>query len=81
MSQIVKTNIYVQIYFRRAYHHDKKNFKKNDMFCYDANGNITSVFLKKSTESAYTKQQQFAYDELNQLIRADDLAKKLYRSV
>ena len=44
-------------------------------YTYDANGNITSVLLKKSTESAYTKQQQFAYDELNQLIRADDLAK------
>ena len=44
-------------------------------YTYDANGNITSVLLKKSTETAYTKQQQFAYDELNQLIRADDLAK------
>ena len=44
-------------------------------YTYDLNGNITSVLLKKSTESAYIKQQQFAYDELNQLVRADDLAK------
>ena len=44
-------------------------------YTYDANGNITSVLLKKSTETAYTKQQQFAYDELNQLVRSDNLAK------
>ena len=44
-------------------------------YTYDLNGNITSVLLKKSTESAYIKQQQFAYDELNQLVRVDDLAK------
>ena len=29
----------------------------------------------KTAETAYTKQQQFAYDELNQLVRADDLVK------
>ena len=44
-------------------------------YTYDANGNITAVLLKKSTETTYSKYQQFAYDELNQLVRADDLAK------
>lgn len=44
---------------------------------YDANGNITKITRRDKTvsNSAYEPQQQFAYDELNQLIRADDLAK------
>ena len=44
-------------------------------YTYDANGNITCIMCKKGTDTAYVKQQQFAYDELNQLVRADDLAK------
>ncbi len=31
--------------------------------------------MTRFAETAYTKQQQFAYDELNQLVRADDLVK------
>ena len=44
---------------------------------YDANGNITKITRRDKTvaNSTYETQQQFAYDELNQLIRADDLAK------
>ena len=44
---------------------------------YDANGNITKINRRDKTieNSKYETQQQFAYDELNQLIRADDLAK------
>ena len=44
---------------------------------YDANGNITKITRRDKTieNSEYETQQQFAYDELNQLIRADDLAK------
>ena len=44
---------------------------------YDANGNITKINRRDKTieNSEYETQQQFAYDELNQLIRADDLAK------
>lgn len=46
------------------------------MYTYDANGNITEISRRhKTAETAYTKQQQFAYDELNQLVRADDLVK------
>ena len=45
-------------------------------YTYDANGNITEISRRhKTAETAYTKQQQFAYDELNQLVRADDLVK------
>ena len=46
-------------------------------YTYDANGNITKITRRDKTvaNSAYEPQQQFAYDELNQLIRADDLAK------
>lgn len=45
-------------------------------YTYDANGNITEISRRhKTAETAYTKQQQFAYDELNQLVRADDLDK------
>lgn len=46
-------------------------------YTYDANGNITLITRrdKSVSGSTYEKQQQFAYDELNQLIRADDLAK------
>ena len=44
-------------------------------YTYDANGNITCIMCKKNTDTDFVKQQQFAYDELNQLIRADDLAK------
>ena len=45
-------------------------------YSYDANGNITEISRRhKTAETAYTKQQQFAYDELNQLVRADDLVK------
>ena len=43
---------------------------------YDVNGNITEISRRnKNTETTYSKLQQFAYDDLNQLIRADDLAK------
>lgn len=35
-------------------------------YTYDANGNITEISRRhKTAETAYTKQQQFAYDELN----------------
>ena len=46
-------------------------------YTYDANGNITKITRRDKTvaNSTYEPQQQFAYDELNQLIRADDLAK------
>ena len=46
-------------------------------YTYDANGNITKITRRDKTvaNSTYGPQQQFAYDELNQLIRADDLAK------
>ena len=45
-------------------------------YTYDASGNITEVSRRhKTAETSYTKQQQFAYDELNQLVRADDLVK------
>ena len=45
-------------------------------YTYDANGNITEISRRhKTAETAYTKQQQFAYDELNQLVRADGLVK------
>ena len=46
-------------------------------YTYDANGNITKITRRDKTvaNSAYEPQQQFAYDELNQLIRADDIAK------
>lgn len=45
-------------------------------YTYDANGNITEISRRhKTAETTYTKQQQFAYDELNQLVRADDLVK------
>ncbi|MGN0178101.1 MAG: DNRLRE domain-containing protein, partial [Monoglobaceae bacterium] len=46
-------------------------------YTYDANGNITLITRrdKRIENSTYENQQQFAYDELNQLIRADDLAK------
>ena len=46
-------------------------------YTYDANGNITKITRRDKTvaNSAYEPQQQFAYDELNQLIRVDDLAK------
>lgn len=45
-------------------------------YTYDSNGNITEISRRhKTAETAYTKQQQFAYDELNQLVRADDLVK------
>lgn len=46
-------------------------------YTYDTNGNITKITRRDKTvaNSAYEPQQQFAYDELNQLIRADDLAK------
>ena len=46
-------------------------------YTYDANGNITKITRRDKTvaNSAYEPQQQFAYDELNQLIRADDLEK------
>ena len=45
-------------------------------YTYDANGNIIEISRRhKTAETAYTKQQQFAYDELNQLVRADDLVK------
>ena len=44
---------------------------------YDANGNITKITRrdKSVANSTYETQQQFAYDELNQLVRADDLVK------
>ena len=46
-------------------------------YTYDVNGNITKITRRDKTvaNSAYEPQQQFAYDELNQIIRADDLAK------
>ena len=44
-------------------------------YTYDANGNITCIMCKKNTDTDFVKQQQFAYDELNQLVRSDDLAK------
>lgn len=45
-------------------------------YTYDSNGNITEISRRhKTAETVYTKQQQFAYDELNQLVRADDLVK------
>lgn len=46
-------------------------------YTYDANGNITLITRRNKNiqNSTYENQQQFAYDELNQLIRADDLAK------
>lgn len=42
-------------------------------YAYDAMGNITSVSMKYAGETTFRTLQQFAYDELNQLIRADDL--------
>ena len=46
-------------------------------YTYDANGNITLITRrdKRIENSTYENQQQFAYDELNRLIRADDIAK------
>ena len=51
--------------------------EKSYKYTYDANGNITKINRRDKTieNSKYETQQQFAYDELNQLIRADDLAK------
>lgn len=48
----------------------------NYKYFYDTNGNITSITLQNdSTKTDPITIQQFEYDELNQLIRADDLEK------
>ena len=49
----------------------------NYQYYYDLNGNITSITRQNTNnnETSATTIQQFAYDELNQLIRANDLEK------
>lgn len=49
----------------------------NYQYYYDLNGNITSITRQNTNnnETSATTIQQFTYDELNQLIRANDLEK------
>lgn len=54
---------------------DKIN-EYNYKYYYDASGNIIAVTRQnENTETSATTIQQFTYDELNQLIRANDLEK------